>query len=40
MDSGGTRSDRLKMGVSAADLQDVFGGTNPRIVISLMVSQT
>jgi len=39
MDSGGTRSNRLKMVVSAADLQDVFGGTNPRIVISLIVSQ-
>ncbi len=39
MDSGGTRSERQKMPVSAADLQDVFGGKNPRIIISLNVSQ-
>jgi len=39
MDSGGTRSEKQKMPVSAADVQDVFSGTNPRIVISLNVSQ-
>jgi hypothetical protein len=40
MDSGGKRSDNQKMQASAADLQNIFSGANPRIVISIMVSQT
>jgi hypothetical protein len=40
MDSGGTRSEQLKLEVSAADLQDVFKGSNPRVVISISVAQS
>jgi hypothetical protein len=40
MDTGGTRSDQTKLEVSAADLQDVFKGSNPRVVISVSVTQS
>jgi hypothetical protein len=40
MNSGATRSEQQKFKVSAADLQDVFKGANPRVVISLNVTQS